>query len=404
MKLTPREVEKLMLHNAGFLAQKRLARGQRLNHPEAVALIATQVEGTFPDGTKLITIHDPIASENGNLELALYGSFLPVPSLDKFPIVEDDQIPGELSCKGGCIMLNCGRKAVILKVTNTGDRPIQVGSHYPFIEVNPYLVFDRRKAYGMRLNIPAGTAIRFEVGPFDLIEIKFAVYLRTFGYVSGEYVVRFYKNEPGDTKSVTLVKIGGRQVIRGGSSIADGPFDHGNIRILMEAVQARGFGHSEETSASEGAIQEGSAFTNSISREAYANMYGPTTGDKVRLGDTDLFAEIERDFAVYGDECIFGGGKVLRDGMGQACGCLPAYCLDTVITNAVIIDYTGIFKADIGIRGGLIVFLGKAGNPDIMDGVSHDKIIGVSSVSFPGNSGGVVINHWADTLGFLFFK
>ncbi|CAK9155799.1 unnamed protein product [Ilex paraguariensis] len=325
-------------------------RGQVL--PAVPYLLHTvQVEGTFPDGTKLITIHDPIASENGNLELALYGSFLPVPSLDKFPIVEDDQIPGELSCKGGCIILNCGRKAVILKVTNTGDRPIQVGSHYPFIEVNPYLVFDRRKAYGMRLNIPAGTAIRFE---------------------------------PGDTKSVTLVKIGGRQVIRGGSSIADGPFDHDNIRILMEAVQARGFGHSDETSASEGAIQEGSAFTNSISREAYANMYGPTTGDKVRLGDTDLFAEIERDFAVYGDECIFGGGKVLRDGMGQACGCLPAYCLDTVITNAVIIDYTGIFKADIGIRGGLIVFLGKAGNPDIMDGVSHDKIIGVNTEVIAG--------------------
>lgn len=107
-------------------------------------------------------------------------------------------------------------------------------------------------------------------------------------------------------------------------------------------------------------------------------MYGPTVGDKVRLGDTDLFAEIERDFAVYGDECVFGGGKVIRDGMGQACGYAASDCLDTVVTNAVIIDYTGIFKADIGIKGGVIVSLGKAGNPDIMDGVSYDMVIGVS--------------------------
>lgn len=115
-------------------------------------------------------------------------------------------------------------------------------------------------------------------------------------------------------------------------------------------------------------------------------MYGPTVGDKIRLGDTDLFAEIERDFAVYGDECVFGGGKVIRDGMGQACG--RGYgasdCLDTVVTNAVIIDYTGIFKADIGIKGGVIVSLGKAGNPDIMDGqdgVPCDTVIGVSPYS-----------------------
>ena len=113
-------------------------------------------------------------------------------------------------------------------------------------------------------------------------------------------------------------------------------------------------------------------------------MYGPTIGDKVRLGDTDLFAEIERDFAVYGDECVFGGGKVIRDGMGQACGYPSADCLDTVITNAVVIDYTGIFKADIGIKAGVIVSLGKAGNPDIMrgmlDGVLENRVIGVSPI------------------------
>lgn len=125
-------------------------------------------------------------------------------------------------------------------------------------------------------------------------------------------------------------------------------------------------------------IEEGSSFCHSMSHENYANMYGPTTGDKVRLGDTDLLAEIERDFAVYGDESVFGGGKVLRDGMGQACGYQSRHCLDTVITNAVVIDYTGIFKADIGIQDGYITSIGKAGNPDTMNGVSHGMIIGVS--------------------------
>lgn len=128
---------------------------------------------------------------------------------------------------------------------------------------------------------------------------------------------------------------------------------------------------------SSGVTGEDSKFTRTMTHETYSNMYGPTTGDKIRLGDTDLFAEIERDLAVYGDECVFGGGKVLRDGMGQSSGYPAAVCLDTVITNAMIIDYTGIFKADIGIKGGLIAGLGKSGNPDIMDGVSANMIIGV---------------------------
>lgn len=111
-------------------------------------------------------------------------------------------------------------------------------------------------------------------------------------------------------------------------------------------------------------------------------MYGPTTGDKVRLGDTNLYAEIEKDYAVYGDECVFGGGKVLRDGMGQASGYPASLCLDTVITNAIIIDYTGIYKADVGMKGGLIVCTGKAGNPDIMDGVTDNMIIGVNNTLY----------------------
>nr|GEV02626.1 urease isoform X1 [Tanacetum cinerariifolium] len=123
----------------------------------------------------------------------------------------------------------------------------------------------------------------------------------------------------------------------------------------------------------------GSLLAYKTTREAYANIYGPTIGDKIRLGDTNLFAEVERDFAVYGDECVFGGGKVIRDGMGQALGYSSSDCLDTVITNALIIDYTGIFKADIGIKGGCIYAIEKAGNPDAINGVFSNKIIGVST-------------------------
>ncbi len=100
-----------------------------------------------------------------------------------------------------------------------------------------------------------------------------------------------------------------------------------------------------------------------MTRLRYADIYGPTTGDRVRLGDTDLVAEVEHDHAVYGDECKFGGGKVLRDGMGQAAGITDARALDLVITNALIIDWTGIYKADVGIKHGRIAGIGKAGNP-----------------------------------------
>src|SRR6476469_4208020 len=119
-----------------------------------------------------------------------------------------------------------------------------------------------------------------------------------------------------------------------------------------------------------------------ISRRAYADMYGPTTGDRVRLGDTGLLIEVERDYCVYGEECKFGGGKVLRDGMGQAAGIGPADALDLVITNALVVDYTGIFKADIGIKNGRIVGIGKAGNPDTQSGV--DIIIGPSTEAIAG--------------------
>src|SRR5207253_3049576 len=150
------------------------------------------VEGTFPDGTKLVTVHHPIASEDGNLALALYGSFLPEPNLDVFKKlpVETDAEPGHVEARSGDLELNAGRDSINLPITNLGDRPVQVGSHYHFIETNAQLKFDRGKAYGMRLDIPAGTAVRFE---------------------------------PGETKTVQLVEIAGNKVIRGGNALGRGP-------------------------------------------------------------------------------------------------------------------------------------------------------------------------------------
>ncbi len=203
MHLVPRELDKLTLHTAGTLAQKRLARGLRLNHPEAVALLSTvllewirdgrsvaelmdlgrrvlghaqvlpgvadllgevQIEGTFPDGTKLVTVHHPIALDQGDLHLALYGSFLPVPDPSAFEEAEPAPVPGELFVAPGEITLNPGRRRTTLTVANTGDRPIQVGSHYPFEHTNRALDFDRDQAAGLRLDIPSGTAVRFEPG------------------------------------------------------------------------------------------------------------------------------------------------------------------------------------------------------------------------------------------------
>ena len=255
MHLTPQETDKLALHQAAFVAQKRLARGLRLNYPEAVALIASQilelirdgqsvaalmdigrqmlgrnevlpgvaelidevqVEGTFPDGSKLVTVHHPIVAEHGDLELALYGSFLPVPPRERFghsSNVTEHNVPGELLPASGDIVLNEGRETISITVTNKGDRPIQVGSHYHFVETNRALTFDRGAAYGKRLDIPAGTAVRFE---------------------------------PGETKTVTLVAIAGNQIIRGGNALADGKVSAANRKKTLAAVRARGFG--DETS------------------------------------------------------------------------------------------------------------------------------------------------------------
>jgi urease subunit gamma/beta len=222
MHLTPRELDKLVLHGAGFLAQKRLARGLRLNYPEAVALIATQllelilevqVEGTFPDGTKLVTVHHPVALDQGDLQLALYGSFLPLPALSAFAPLPDEPAPGEVLAAPGQIELNAGRESVELPVVNRGDRPIQVGSHYPFSETNRALEFDRGRAYGRRLDIPAGTAVRFE---------------------------------PGESRTVRLVAFAGAAVVRGGNALGEGAVTAENRARMLAAAKARGFAHAEE--------------------------------------------------------------------------------------------------------------------------------------------------------------
>ena len=120
----------------------------------------------------------------------------------------------------------------------------------------------------------------------------------------------------------------------------------------------------------------------SINRKIYADMYGPTTGDKMRLADTELFIEVEKDLTTYGDEVKFGGGKVIRDGMGQAQTSRDGGAVDTVITNALIVDVTGIYKADIGLKDGIIHAIGKAGNPDTQDGVNI--IVGPSTEAIAG--------------------
>src|SRR2546426_5616960 len=121
---------------------------------------------------------------------------------------------------------------------------------------------------------------------------------------------------------------------------------------------------------------------NKMNRAAYAQMFGPTVGDKVRLADTDIIIEVEKDYTVYGEEVKFGGGKVIRDGMGQSQISRADGAVDTVITNALIIDHTGIVKADVGLRDGRISGIGKAGNPDIQPGV--DIVIGPGTEAIAG--------------------
>lgn len=384
MNLNPRERDVLTVSHVGLLAQRRLARGIKLSYSEAIGLITlvllekgrgdnndnddvttvsdlmelgrsilgrnnvkygvpemihtVQIEITFPDGVKLVTVHNPISGENGDLELALFGSFLPVPEKEIFTKKskkkEDNRvIAGQIwSSTPEKIILNEGKETILLNVTNLSDRPIQVGSHYHFIECNPHLQFDRRLAYGRRLNISAGTAVRFE---------------------------------PSESKTVSLVPIGGKKLIQGGNALCKSieAVEVGNPpSAIMDKIINLGFQHQEQTVVEAGPIA-------AILREVYVHSFGPTTGDLVRLGDTNLILRVEKDLAGgknYGDEVKFGGGKVIRDGMGQSS---LVSGVDTVITNALIVDYTAIYKADIGITDGFICGIGKAGNPDCQDSV-----------------------------------
>jgi urease subunit gamma/beta len=227
MLLTPTELERLTLYTAAQLARRHRDKGLKLNYPEAVAIIADeilegaregrtvadliaygstilneddvlpgiavmlpmlQVEGSFPDGTKLVTVHQPIRP--GTQARAA-----------------DERVPGEILPLDGDIELNAGRGKVVLTAMNTGDRPIQVGSHYHFFEVNRALRFDREAAFGMRLDIPAGTAVRFE---------------------------------PGDNKEVTLVAFGGTREIFGLNALTNGALDDTGRRETALALAAQG--------------------------------------------------------------------------------------------------------------------------------------------------------------------
>ncbi len=223
MHLLPREQEKLMLYLAGNLAKERLSKGIKLNYPEAVALISSeilekaregmsvvelmqygrkillseqvmdgvaemieeiQVEGLFPDGTKLVTVHNPIECT-------------------------DKLIPGEILVDDGEIEINAGRNTVVISIINSADRPIQVGSHYHFFEVNKGLVFDRACAYGMRLDIPSGTTVRFE---------------------------------PGEIKEVTLTEIGGSREAHGHNDLVCGKLDkESEAEKAIEKAEKNGF-------------------------------------------------------------------------------------------------------------------------------------------------------------------
>jgi urease subunit gamma/beta len=228
MLLTPTELERLTIFTAAELARKRRAKGLKLNYPEAVALITDeilegaregrtvadligfgstilttddvlpgiasmthiiQVEGVFPDGTKLVTVHEPIRPAVGSLE--------------------ETEHPGAITAQDGSLELNAGRGTVELVAVNTGDRPIQIGSHFHFFEVNKALDFDRSLAFGMRLDIPAGTAVRFE---------------------------------PGASKQITLVTFGGSSDLTGLNNLTSGRSTDPAIRAAaLVRAKTRGF-------------------------------------------------------------------------------------------------------------------------------------------------------------------
>jgi len=237
-------------------------------------------------------------------------------------------VPGELLPSDEPVVLgpHAGQE---LLIRNTGDRPVQVGSHYHLAAANPALEMDRDAATGMRLAVPAGTSVRFE---------------------------------PGIERVVRVVPLGGTRTVPGLRLDAPNP-----------AVTGR-------PTASGGRW--------SVERSRYAELFGPTVGDRMRLADTDLLLEVTEDRCRGphgGDEVVFGGGKVIRESMGQARATRAEGAPDLVITGAVMLDHWGVVKADIGVRDGRIVGLGKAGNPDIMNGVHTALVIGPGTEVIAGN-------------------
>ena len=222
------------------------------------------------------------------------------------------------------IPLNDDRKIRSIIVINRGDRPIFVSSHYHFYETDPALDFDRDLAKGMRLNISAGEAEQFQ---------------------------------PGEKKVVELVAIGGTKEVYGFRGYVNGQVKN---------------------------VETPDTSKKTISRKQYVKKFGPTMGDKIRLADTNLVVEVEKDYTVYGDELRFGMGGTVRSGMGMSARATEKEALDLIITNALILDYWGIVKADIGIKKGVIYGIGKGGNPDYMDGVDPKMIVGASTEVIAG--------------------
>jgi urease subunit alpha len=243
-------------------------------------------------------------------------------------VTDQPGVPGELLLSDEPVVLGpqAGSELIVL---NTGDRPIQVGSHYHLAAANPALQMDRAAATGMRLAVPAGTSVRFE---------------------------------PGLERVVRVVPLGGTRTVPG---------------LRLDAP--------DPSAAATGTVGAGRW---TVERSRYAKLYGPTEGDRVRLADTNLLVEVTEDRCRGphgGDEAVFGGGKVIRESMGQARASRADGAPDLVITGAVVLDHWGVVKADIGVRDGRIVGLGKAGNPDVMDGVHSALVIGPGTEVIAGN-------------------
>lgn len=336
-----------------------------------------------------------------------------------------DYIYGE-----GSIEINAGRSVVTMTVRNTGDRAVQIGSHYHFFEANRALSFDRERAYGRRLDIPAGTAVRIEAGDshrVDLVEYGGGMRVVGFaGLVNGglrseqthrNAVARMaeqgFQNvrdatvkvrKPKSAKTELEVPKAARAAAKrpsrqegGGQGRTEGGGQGGTEGGTEGRGQDRGQGRAEadgrrqneqggrDGQGAEPVVthpyhQEGQILMATLTRKQYTDMYGPTVGDRFQLADTNLVVEVEKDHSegLYGDEILYGGGKTARDGMGADPGSRNhTLALDMVITNVVVIDaMIGVVKGDIGIKNGRIAGIGKSGNPHVQNGVDRRLIVG----------------------------